>query len=104
MMAKEESSIIRQEAVIASKIITLRDEKVILDVHLAELYDVENRALKQAVRRNRDRFPDDFINFVRKTSSLQGLDIRTNLLIFDILFDNINRSSSTGSYKVAWGP
>ncbi len=61
MMAKEESSIIRQEAVIAGKIITLRDEKVILDVHLAELYDVETRALKQAVRRNRDRFPDDFM-------------------------------------------
>ncbi|MCK5136351.1 MAG: ORF6N domain-containing protein [Bacteroidales bacterium] len=60
-MAKEESSIIRQEAVIAGKIITLRDEKVILDVHLAELYDVETRALKQAVRRNRDRFPDDFM-------------------------------------------
>ena len=61
MMAKEESSILRQEVVIASKIITLRDEKVILDVHLAELYDVETRALKQAVRRNRDRFPDDFM-------------------------------------------
>lgn len=60
-MAKEESSIIRQEAVIASKIITLRDEKVILDVHPAELYDVETRVLKQAVRRNKDRFPDDFM-------------------------------------------
>ena len=60
-MANEERSIIKQEAVIASKIITLRDEKVILDVHLAELYDVENRALKQAVRRNRDCFPDDFM-------------------------------------------
>jgi len=61
MKAKEESSTIRQEAVIASKIITVRDEKVILDVHLAELYDVETRVLKQAVRRNRDRFPDDFM-------------------------------------------
>jgi hypothetical protein len=60
-MPKEESSIIKQEAVIASKIITLRDEKVILDVHLAELYDVETRVLKQAVRRNKDRFPDDFM-------------------------------------------
>jgi len=50
-----------QDAVIASKIITLRDENVILDVHLAELYGVETRALKQAVRRNIDRFPDDFM-------------------------------------------
>jgi len=60
-MAKEENSIIEQEAVIASKIITIRDEQVILDFHLAELYDVETRVLKQAVRRNRDRFPDDFM-------------------------------------------
>ena len=32
-----------------------------LDMDLTELYDVETRILKQAVRRNRDRFPDDFI-------------------------------------------
>jgi hypothetical protein len=57
----EKKMLIKLEAVIASKIITLRDERVILDVHLAELYDVETRVLKQAVRRNRDRFPDDFM-------------------------------------------
>jgi hypothetical protein len=39
----------------------IRHEKVILDVHLAGLYEVETRALKQAVRRNRDRFPGDFL-------------------------------------------
>lgn len=50
-----------QEAIIASRIITLRNEKVILDVHLAELYEVETRALKQSVRRNIDRFPSDFM-------------------------------------------
>jgi hypothetical protein len=59
-MTKEDKLILR-EAVIASKIITLRDEKVILDFHLAELYEVETRALKQAVRRNTERFPDDFM-------------------------------------------
>jgi hypothetical protein len=59
-MTKEDKLILR-EAVIASKIITIRDEKVILDVHLAELYEVETRALKQAVRRNKDRFPNDFM-------------------------------------------
>jgi len=46
---------------IANKIILLRDEKVIIDFHLAELYEIETRALKQAVRRNKDRFPDDFM-------------------------------------------
>ena len=45
-----------------------------------------------------------FIQIVRKTSSLQGLDIRTNLLIFDILFDNIKRRTSAGGDKVAWRP
>ena len=39
-----------EEAVIASKIFTVRDEQIILDVHLAELYEVETRALKQALR------------------------------------------------------
>ncbi len=60
-MAKEDSSIIRQEAVIANKIFTLKDEKVILDIHLAVLYEVETRVLKQAVRRNKNRFPSDFM-------------------------------------------
>ena len=32
-----------------------------LDIHLAEIYKVENRALKQAVRRNMDLFPSDFM-------------------------------------------
>jgi len=60
-MSKNDNKLVLHEAVIASKIITIREEKVILDVHLAELYEVETRALKQAVRRNRDRFPDDFM-------------------------------------------
>jgi hypothetical protein len=39
----------------------LRGHKVILDSRLAELYGVENRTLKQAVRRNADLFPSDFM-------------------------------------------
>ena len=60
-MAKDKKAVTTQEAVIASKIITLRDERVILDVHLANFYGVETRVLKQAVRRNKDRFPADFM-------------------------------------------
>jgi len=59
-MAKGNQPILH-EGIIANKIVILRDEKVILDVHLAELYEVETRVLKQAVRRNIDRFPDDFM-------------------------------------------
>ena len=43
------------------RILLLRGQKVMLDFHLAELYAVETRALKQAVRRNPDRFPADFM-------------------------------------------
>jgi hypothetical protein len=46
---------------IANAILVVRGQKVMLDADLAELYDVETRALNQAVRRNLDRFPDDFM-------------------------------------------
>ena len=46
---------------ITSKIYFIRGQRVMLDRDLAELYGVETRALKQAVRRNRDRFPEDFM-------------------------------------------
>ena len=47
--------------VIVRKIYLVRGEKVMLDRALAELYQVETRVLNQAVRRNRDRFPSDFM-------------------------------------------
>jgi hypothetical protein len=43
------------------RIFLVRGQKVMLDFDLAELYGVETRALKQAVRRNFDRFPADFM-------------------------------------------
>lgn len=46
---------------IQSKIYEIRGQRVMLDFDLAELYQVETRALKQAVRRNIERFPDDFM-------------------------------------------
>lgn len=39
----------------------IRGEKVMLDRDMAELYGVETRVLNQAVTRNRDRFPPDFM-------------------------------------------
>lgn len=49
------------EEKIIRKIVLLRNEKVLLDVDLAELYGIETRVLKQAVRRNVGRFPEDFM-------------------------------------------
>lgn len=50
-----------KEEFIADKIHKIRGYKVILDADLAELYRVETKALKQQVRRNIERFPDDFM-------------------------------------------
>jgi len=46
---------------IESKIYLIRGQKVMLDRDLAELYGVKTKALNQAVKRNRERFPDDFM-------------------------------------------
>ena len=46
---------------IQSKIYEIRGQRVMLDFDLAELYQVETRTLKQAVRRNIERFPSDFM-------------------------------------------
>lgn len=49
------------EITIQKKIHEIRDQKVMLDYDLAELYETETRVLKQAVRRNIERFPEDFM-------------------------------------------
>jgi len=50
-----------KEEFIADKIYKIRGQKVLLDFDLAALYKVENKALKRQVRRNIERFPDDFL-------------------------------------------
>ncbi len=47
--------------VIDRRILHLRGHKVLLDADLAELYGVPTKALNQAVKRNRERFPEDFV-------------------------------------------
>lgn len=49
---------------IADKIHVIRGRKVLLDRDLAELYGVPTKVLNQAVRRNNDRFPEDFMFFL----------------------------------------
>lgn len=59
-MKKEEKSLIPDE-IITNKIYLIRNQKVMLDSHLAELYQVETKQLKRQVRRNLERFPEDFM-------------------------------------------
>ena len=46
---------------IQSKIYEIRNQKVMLDYDLAQLYEVETKVLNQSVKRNPDRFPEDFM-------------------------------------------
>jgi hypothetical protein len=46
---------------LTSTILTLRDQRVILDADLARIYGVQTRVLNQAVKRNLDKFPEDFM-------------------------------------------
>jgi hypothetical protein len=65
--------------VIQNKIFEIRGYRVMFDFHLAELYQVETRALKQAVKRNMDRFPDDFMFEVSKKEWIEVITICDNL-------------------------
>ena len=58
--------------IIEKKIYLIRNQKVMLSVDLAELYGVETRALNQAVKRNIERFPEDFM-FQLDDSEFQNL-------------------------------
>ncbi len=60
-MSKPDLSAIVPVERIKSAILFIRGHKVMLDRDLAELYGVETRALLQAVRRNLNRFPSDFM-------------------------------------------
>jgi len=51
---------------IESKISLIRGHRVMLDTHLAQLYGVSTRALNRSVRRNRERFPEDFAFLLTK--------------------------------------
>jgi hypothetical protein len=65
-MAKGSNQIAIPDEIITSKIYLLRDKRVMLDEDLAELYNVTTGVLNQAVKRNLDRFPEDFMFQVTK--------------------------------------
>ncbi|MEW6096667.1 MAG: ORF6N domain-containing protein [bacterium] len=59
-MKDKTKSLIPQE-IIENKILLIRDQKVMLDRDLSKLYGVATKVLKQAVNRNIERFPEDFM-------------------------------------------
>ena len=73
------------------RILTLRDQRVLLDADLARLYGVETRALNQAVKRNLDRFPVEFafpltreeiLNISQTVTSLGSLKYSKSVQVF----------------------
>ena len=56
-----ENELLNTEDTIKSKILVIRGQQVMIDRDLAELYGVETRVLNQAVKRNIERFPEDFM-------------------------------------------
>ena len=70
------------------RILTIRGEKVILDTDLAELYGVTTKALNQAVKRNADRFPQDFafsLTDLEKTEVVTNCDHLSRLKFSPVL-------------------
>ena len=74
--------------IIQNKIFEVRSCRVMLDYHLAELYQVETRALKQAVKRNIERFPSDFMFVLTQEEAnlLLSIGVSQNVIPLDYNF------------------
>lgn len=74
--------------IIQNKIFEVRSCRVMLDYHLAELYQVETRALKQAVKRNIERFPGDFMFVLtqKEANLLLSIGVSQNVIPPDYNF------------------
>lgn len=64
----DDNSLLSEET-ISNKIYFIRGQKVMIDRDLATLYGIETRVLKQAVKRNISRFPEDFMFDLNKTET-----------------------------------
>lgn len=68
--------------IIQKHIFEVRGTRVMIDYHLAKLYDVETRVLKQAVNRNTERFPADFMFVLTKeeANTLLNMGVSQNVI------------------------
>ena len=78
---------------ITQRIFAIRGQRVMLDEDLALLYGVENRALIQAVKRNLDRFPEDFIF---QLSCLEWKNLKSQIVISSLKPQNESPKSWGG--------
>lgn len=96
---------------ITGRIYFVREQKVMLDYDLAELYEVETKALNQAVKRNSDRFPEDFMfrltakewilmrsQFVTTSDQLIDLQLNANMRSQNVTASQRKRNTSVTPY------
>src|SRR4029078_12833690 len=83
-MAKKLRHALIPVEVITGKIFILRAHRVMLDRDLAKLYRVETRAVNQAVKRNQDRFPEDFMLQVTAEEAEAVLFSRSQIVILKL--------------------
>ena len=87
---------------ITSRILLVRGHKIMLDANLAELYGVTTKALNQTVKRNAERFPEDFAFLLTPAEAgiLRSQIATSSLQLDDPKDDFLNRSQIvTGSQK-----
>ena len=73
-MTKKQTLAILSDDIVVNKIYVIRNQKVMLDSDLAELYGVETKRLNEQVGRNIDRFPEDFMF---QLSELEWKDLKS---------------------------
>jgi hypothetical protein len=78
-MKKKSRSLVVPDEVVMSKILTIRGKKVMLDRDLAELYGVTTFRLNEQVKRNRKRFPEDFMFRLTKEEKKQLIENHAHL-------------------------
>lgn len=92
-MSKQEKLALVPDELVMNKIYLIRNQKVMLDSDLAELYQVETKVLNQQVKRNLRRFPDDFMfqltkeewEFIR-SQFVTGSGIKRNISALPFVF------------------
>jgi hypothetical protein len=86
-----------QLQVIQKRIYEIRGQKVMLDFDLAELYETETKVLKQAVRRNLNRFPSDFMfELTRDEYNF----LKSQIVTLESLRSQIVTSNKRGGYAL----
>lgn len=81
---------------IENRIFNIRGEQVMLDSDLAEMYQVETKVLNQAVSRNMDRFPDDFM---MQLTQEEWDNLRTQIATTSLRSQNVTLNNNRGKHR-----